>query len=271
MKVGISVSPTRSRFGPVLYGEDFDSLCGYVSGLGYSGMELSLVSPVAFTAEREQSISRHGLKVFAIATGQSYIQEGICLYCTSDNARGRAVERLKSFIPIAKEHRCPIIIGGIRGNEQVPDEKLASVKTLGDAALVDIADAATKQGVTLLLEPINRYESRFYNSVSSCVQLIKESAAENIRILADTFHMNIEEPSIHGSVSAHLPVIGYLHIADSNRLFPGAGHIDFHSFFSTILSRNYEGVIGLEVLPLPDSHEAASRSFANLQSYLKEG
>ena len=114
MKVGISVSPTRSRFGPVLYDEDFDSLCGYVSGLGYAGIELSLVSPAVLTAEREQSISRHGLEVFSIATGQSYVQEGICLYSASDRTRGQAAGRLKSFIPIARAHSCPIIIGGTR-------------------------------------------------------------------------------------------------------------------------------------------------------------
>ncbi|MGD0726575.1 MAG: sugar phosphate isomerase/epimerase family protein [Spirochaetia bacterium] len=270
MRVGISVSPTKSQFGPVLYEEDFDALCGYISGLGYAGIELSLISPAALTPQRERSITGHGLKVFSFATGQSYIQEGICLYSTSDDARAKAVGRLKSFIPVAQAHCCAIIVGGIRGNERVPEELLPDVKAKGDAALLDVAESAAKQGITLLLEPINRYESRFYNSVSSCAHFIRYSAMGNIRILADTFHMNIEEPSILGTVSAHLPVIGYVHIADSNRLFPGAGHIDFASFFSTVQSGEFAGVIGLEVLPLPDIHEAASRSFRNLQSFLKE-
>jgi sugar phosphate isomerase/epimerase len=271
MQVGISVSPTQSRFGPVLFDEDFDALCEYLSGLGYDGVELSLISAAALTRKRESSIRQHGLKVFSIATGQSYIQEGMCLYSMSDDMRAKAVGRLKSFIPAAQAHSCAIIIGGIRGNEQVPEDKLVGVKKKGDAALADVAESAAKQGVTLLMEPINRYESRFYNSVSSCADFIRDSALKNIKILADTFHMNIEEASIHAAINAHPALIGYVHIADSNRLSPGAGHIDFQSFFSTLLSSGYDGVVGLEVLPLPESHEAASRSFGNLQSLIKEG
>ena len=270
MRVGISVSPTKSRFGPVLYAEDFEALCALLAGLGYSGIELSLVSASALTPGREQSIGRHGLKVFSIATGQSYLQEGICLYSVSESNRTKAVERLKSFLPIAQAHGCAVIVGGIRGNEQVPEDLLAEVKAKGDQALGEVAESAGQPGGGLLLEPINRYESRFYNSVSSCANLIQNSALSNVKILVDTFHMNIEEPSLQDSLSAHSPLIGYIHVADSNRLFPGAGHLDFSSFFRAVRSCAFAGVIGLEVLPLPDSQAAASRSIREVQSYLKE-
>lgn len=270
MKIGVSVSPTKTFFGPVLYEDNLNMLCDYVSSFGYEGIELSLISPDVLTSDREQIIRQFGLQVFGIATGQSYVHEGICLYSESDELRSKAVKKLKDFVPIANAHNCPIIIGGIRGNEKVPEKSRNEVKKRGDDAIMDLVESASRRKVKLLLEPINRYESLYYHTVSSCRSFIIDNAIDNISILADTFHMNIEEVSINDTIANNMAFIAYVHIADSNRLYPGAGHTDFISLFATILSQSFEGTIGIEALPVPNMKESALNSIKKINSIIEE-
>ena len=85
------------------------------------------------------------------------------------------------------------------------------------------------------------------------------------KIHMDTFHMNIEEVSICKAITKYKDFLGYFHIADSNRMYPGCGHIDFIKIKDALLSINYKGFIVLECLPIPDGQTAAQ----NALSYIK--
>ena len=241
MRIGISISPLPTRFGPVLYDADLAQLFRELAAAEYSGVELSLVKPEAFTPALSSAIAANGLEVLSIATGQSYIRDKLCLYTHDAGIRSAAVARLSGFIPLARKLSCPIIIGGVRGNEGPEPSDMASVQEQGDSAFRTLATAAAKEGVSLLLEPINRYESRFYNTVDTAARFIASENFANVKILADTFHMNIEEVDITESVRSHIDQIGYVHVADSNRLYPGAGHTDFERLFACLKTWNTEG------------------------------
>jgi sugar phosphate isomerase/epimerase len=78
--------------------------------------------------------------------------------------------------------------------------------------------------------------------------------------MLDTFHMNIEEPSIDKSLRAAAGRAPYLHVVDSNRWAPGYGHIDFDEIARTLRSIEFSGYFSAEVLPQPDAMTAAKRS-----------
>ena len=82
-------------------------------------------------------------------------------------------------------------------------------------------------GIRLALEPINRYETTLINNAAQGLELIERVGADNFGLLLDTFHMNIEEPSIEDSIRQTGDRIFHFHVADSNRWYPGAGHLDF--------------------------------------------
>ena len=142
------------------------------------------------------------------------------------------------------------------------------MKEKGDEAFRTLAAAAADEGVGLLLEPINRYETRFFNTVDSAAEFVAAEKLPNVKVLADTFHMNIEEVDITETVRTHLDQIGYIHVADSNRRFPGAGHVDFVSLLTCLKTHNYNGVVGVEILPLPTALEAAVQSIQTLRRCL---
>ena len=80
--------------------------------------------------------------------------------------------------------------------------------------------------------------------------------------------MNIEERFIEDSIIRAGDDLGYIHFADSNRLAPGLGHVDFSSVLSALNEISYAGAIGVEILPKPDHHQAAKQAIEFLRSII---
>jgi len=118
--------------------------------------------------------------------------------------------------------------------------------------------------VRLTLEPVNRYESNFINTLQEGAEFIDRIGVSNIGLLADTFHMNIEEVSIYESIRQSKNYITHVHFADSNRWAPGYGHLDFQKIVETLKEINYQGYISAEILPLPDQDSAAEMTIKTL-------
>ncbi|MET0991032.1 MAG: sugar phosphate isomerase/epimerase family protein [Lacisediminihabitans sp.] len=113
-------------------------------------------------------------------------------------------------------------------------------------ALGRLGTHAEKEGVELFLEPLNRYEDYLVNTLAGAAELIREVGSPAVRIVADTYHMNIEESDPAGALLEVAPYIGHLQASDSNRLEPGAGHVDWALFGATVQAIGYERSIALE-------------------------
>jgi sugar phosphate isomerase/epimerase len=86
-----------------------------------------------------------------------------------------------------------------------------------------------------------------------------------VGLLLDTFHMNIEEPLIEDSIRSCADRIFHFHVADSNRWYPGAGHLDFESILEALFSTEYQGFVSGEFMPLPDADTSAKLGIAHLR------
>ncbi len=111
--------------------------------------------------------------------------------------------------------------------------------------LRELAPAAAAAGVPLFLEPLNRYEAHLVNRLEQGVAFADQVGPE-IGIMADFFHMNIEEADIAASIRAAGQRVVYVHVADSNRLQPGRGHLDFGPGFAALKAIGYDGFLGIE-------------------------
>jgi sugar phosphate isomerase/epimerase len=132
-------------------------------------------------------------------------------------------------------------------------------------ALQECSQSARAFDLRLALEPINRYETTLINNCSDGLKLIEDVEADNFGLLLDTFHMNIEEPRIEDSIRLCGDNVFHFHAADSNRWYPGAGHLNFNSILEALLSTGYSGWISGEFLPEPDAQTAARESIAFLK------
>ena len=115
------------------------------------------------------------------------------------------------------------------------------------------------------LEPINRYETTLVNTVAQGLELIDRVGAGNLGLLFDTFHANIEEPSLEDSLLAAGDRLFHVHVADSNRWYPGAGHLDFPRILDVLPRTGYAGFVSGEFMPWPDADTAAERAIRRLR------
>lgn len=113
------------------------------------------------------------------------------------------------------------------------------------AQLRDLTPDAQAAGVSLFLEPLNRYEAYIVNRLEQGAAIAAEVGPE-IGVMSDFFHMNIEEADIAASIRANAAQLVYVHVADSNRLQPGRGHLDFRPGFRALKEIGYDGPLAIE-------------------------
>jgi sugar phosphate isomerase/epimerase len=107
---------------------------------------------------------------------------------------------------------------------------------------------AASVGVDVALEPWNRYETYFLNRLEQAIELWHEIGLANGGVMADTFHMNIEEASIARALLTARGLLKHVHLADSNRAVAGRGHTDFRPILQALLDIGYDGYLSFEVM-----------------------
>jgi sugar phosphate isomerase/epimerase len=98
----------------------------------------------------------------------------------------------------------------------------------------------------ILLEPINRYESKYLNLVADNLELIEAVAHPNAGLLPDVFHMSIEESDLPAALRAAGPQVAHVHLGDNNRLLPGYGHLPWAEIFRALHEIGFDGSVNLE-------------------------
>lgn len=265
MKLSIVLSTHAAQFEAVAFKGSLTSNIAKIVGWGYDGVEFAIRDPQLVDAdELARVISAHRLAVPAIGTGQAWGEEGLSFTSDDPAVRMAAIERIKSHIPVAARLDALIILGLIRGITPAGQPHAQSMAYLVEA-LQECARVAVQTGVRFALEPLNRYETDLIRTVADGLDLIERVGAENLGLLLDTFHMNIEEPAIEDSIRACGDRLFHFHVADSNRWYPGAGHLDFESILTALFATGYQGYVSGEFMPLPDADTAAERSIAYLR------
>ena len=160
------------------------------------------------------------------------------------------------MIRVAAELEARVNLGRVRGIISESDAVGAAVQRFFDC-LRRCADVAEDLRVTLLIEPVNRYETSFINMCQAGAEIIEQSGRNCLKLMPDLFHMNIEERSFGAVFQSLKEYIDYIHVADSNRWAPGWGHTPIDDILEVLRSIRYEGYLTGEVLPVPDPDSAA--------------
>ena len=208
----------------------------------YNGLDLGLV---------RAQLQERGLGCSTLSTGQARGLEGLSLIGVSPAIREKTQQRLMQHIDAAAFLGSKVTIGLMRG--------IGSVQTM-DSDLDELAEAmkclvdyADKKGVTLLLEAINRYETALLNSAEADLDFIENRLGnpECVAVLWDLFHANIEDIGFERSVDKLGKKLGHIHLADSNRMFPGYGHIDISRVLKYVKDTGYNEYASFECYNQP--------------------
>jgi sugar phosphate isomerase/epimerase len=254
--VTVSLVP-EARGGPFVFWDDLPTACQKANHLGFHAIEVFAPSADSLNrSELRRLFNEHGLQLAALGTGGGWVRQHLYLCSPEPSIRRRAKDFIRSIIDVAGEFSASAIVGSMQGRWGDGVDRNQAKEWLGQS-LHELGEHARQYGVPLLYEPLNRYETNLINTIGCGVRLLELLGPSNVKLLCDLFHMNIEEENLAASLRSGGHYVGHIHFADSNRRPAGCGHIDFRSIAAALREIAYDGYVSAEVLPYPDSDEAA--------------
>ncbi len=270
MKLSVAVAAEDAPSSAFVVWRGFENSIKKASQYGYQGVELALKSAWDIDPDQlQQWLIQSGMEVSCISTGQVF--SCLDLYFTHPDGKVReeAVHVFNDIICLAKDFGKLVNVGRVRGfvgQGQAREE----ARRLFIETTQRICETAEQNGVTVIIEPVNRYELNFINSLDEGAEVISELKDGNIGLMPDLFHMNMEDDRIGKSIIRNARYIKYIHFADSNRLAPGRGHIDFKEVFDALRQIRFHGWAAIEILPEPDPDRAAQEAAKYILPLMKD-
>jgi D-psicose/D-tagatose/L-ribulose 3-epimerase len=203
-------------------------------------MEIDLVDPVR-------------IKERLLSTGMGVVTSSACSEETDVTAedeatRKRGLEYLKRCILATREMGAECFTGVVysaigRKISGMPDQRYWEISA---KALKEAARFAAGEGITLGIEPINRYETFLINTADQALRLRDMINEPNVGIHLDAYHMNIEEENFYDPTKKAAPYLCHYHLSESNRGTPGKGTVDWDGIYRALGEADYNGLVGLE-------------------------
>ena len=228
-------------------GEDVALSIDRLARLGYDAMEVE-GEPEKHDPKRvKKAAADAGLQISSVCPNFTPNRD---LSHPDPNRRAEAQRYLRSLADFAVEVGAPLFIVAPTAYLRVKpvtdprDEWRWAVEGLRGAG-----EYAGSLGVDLSLECWNRYGTYMLNRLQEGARMWRETDLSNGGVMADTFHMNVEERSLPDAIREIGPLLNHVHLADSNRLAPGLGHTDFEEILRTLLEVDYRGYLTFELIP----------------------
>ena len=244
-------APLEVRFGLNLlvytaaFSKDQVDLIKKVADMGFDGVEipfndLNILDPKATAKAREQA----GVGL----SGCAVLMPGTSITTPDAAERKVGVERLKRIVDITAEMGGNVVggplyapVGKLTGKARTQDEW-----NWGVEGLRSVAEHAGKAKIVLAVEPLNRFETHYLNTIADAAAFAKAVDHPNLKVQADTFHANIEEKDTPAAIRAAGNMIGHFHASENDRGIPGTGQVPWKECFAALRAIDYKGWITIE-------------------------
>ena len=268
-KVGVGLfGNLKVERGLSLFPGDLERAFSVAKELGFDGIEISVANPKEISLSKVKDLaSKYQVGISAIATGGAAVRDGLIFSSPDKSIRKAAVQRNKNHIDFASHFSAVVVIGLIKG---WVDGDYSQSEDYVTECLKECNEYAREKNVNIALEPINRFQEDFFNSILDCKKYLDKIHLSNVKMMIDSFHMNVEDTDMWGNMRQAKDYIVHVHYSDSNRLAPGMGHFNFIKMTEVLKEINYSGYISAEILPIPDSYTAARQTITSMKSYLNQ-
>lgn len=270
IKSAVTVSLVKeARGGPFVFWDDLAAACEKAAELGFDAVEIFAPGPDAVEAETLQGLlEKHRLQLAAVGTGAGMVIHKLSLTDPDAEKRLAAKNFIRQMIDFGAPFGAPAIIGSMQGKWGPDLSRDDALKLLADG-LNELGQYADSKNVPLIYEPLNRYETNLITTMQDGVKLLETLQTENVKLLADLFHMNIEEANLAEAIRIGGKSIGHVHFVDSNRKAAGLGHMDYGPIAKALKEIDFQGYASAEAFPLPDSDTAAAQTIQAFKTHLK--
>lgn len=259
----------ESRGGPFVFWDDLAAACRRAGELGFDAVEVFPPGPDAVDPNLlRKLLNDNGLALAAVGTGAGWVRHKLHVCLPDPAAREKARAYIRSIIDFAGPFGAPAIIGSMQGRSSDDVAPSRAFAFLAEA-LEDLGPHAAQYNVPLIFEPINRYETNLITTLAAGVELLKPLTTKNVRLLADLFHMNIEEVDSAQALREAAGFVGHVHFVDSNRRPAGLGHIDYRPIVQALCETGYDRFASAEALPWPDPDAAAQQTINAFRQFFR--
>lgn len=231
-------------FGDAWTEETAKATCRAAAEIGYDLVEVLMFDPYTLDLEATRTgLAGTGLELrLGMALGPD-------TDISSDDAEiaGMGEAAVTRALEIASELGAPAVSGityAAFNSYAAPQTESQRARVV--EALSRLDARAGELGVRLGLEPVNRYESYMVNTIDQAAAMIGDAGGQHMFVHMDTFHMNIEEGDIPAAIHRNAALLGYAHVADSNRGTLGGGHFDLSGYFRVLAATGYDGDFTVE-------------------------
>jgi sugar phosphate isomerase/epimerase len=261
IKTAITVSLVEeARGGPFVLWDGVEKGCETAAQLGYDAIELFAPSHEAVAPDTLKALlEKNNIALAAVGTGAGMVKHKLNLCDPDQSKRQAAKEFIRNMINYGAQFGAPAIIGSMQGRWGGEVSREQAFDWLR-SALNELGPLAGEQGTFLIYEPLNRYETNMCNTVAQGVELMKSLDNTDVKLLADVFHMGIEEDAPADAMRSGKGYIGHVHFVDSNRKAAGMGHLDLKAVADALIETGYEHYVSAECFPTPDSATAAKNT-----------
>ena len=238
----------RYAFNNVMFGdEDIAVSIARVASAGYDAIELVADAQRFGAATIRRLASDAGITVSTICPRLTPETD----FSSPDaSVRAQALEYIARLADFAAEVGAEsVIVAPTPCPKLAPDEDPVRERALAVEGIRAAGERAASVGVDVVLEAWNRYETYLLNRQSESVAFWRETGLTNGGVLADLFHLNIEEESVADALRDVGPLLAHVHLADSGRELPGTGHVDFAGVLRAVREIGYEGYLSFEMVP----------------------
>lgn len=269
MKTSIALTPACLKKVPFLFPGKLAHGVDRAADLGYDAVELHIRDTAAEDmAAIRKLVDRRDVAVSSLGTGLAAVVDGLTLSSLDAACRREAFRRVCGHMNVAADFGACVILGSMQGRlSAAARERKAQIGYAVDM-LSRLCEEAARRDVRVVLEALNRYETNFHNTVGDVLDTLKRVGSPHLGILADTFHLSIEERSLPGAIAQAGRRLWLVHFADSNRAAAGLGHTDFGPVMEALAGIGYEGYLSAEVLSFGDDERAARMSIRTMRRLL---
>ena len=252
MKFGVNTMVWTTRVN-----ETQEALFSSIKSWGFDGVELFLSpqEPADIPTVRRMLENNH-----LECTACSVLPRDCHLVSPQPEVRARSVEFLKTCVDRTAELGARLVcgpmyagLGVMTGRRRNTDEWNWAVE-----GLQKVAQHAEAQQVKICLEPLNRFETYFLNTLEDAARLVHDIGAPNVKIHFDTFHSNIEEKHPAEALRSIAKELGHVHISENDRGIPGSGHVDWQGILKVLKAIRYQGWMTIESFAQPEPELAAA-------------
>jgi D-psicose/D-tagatose/L-ribulose 3-epimerase len=232
------------------WGGDYLKYTEKAAGLGFDVLEISCASLADMSASQVQALAQSAKDAGIRLTGGYGPRPEENIASPNPAVVRRAFEFWKRTFDVLARLNVVLVGGGLYSYWPVdfakPFDKNEDLKRSIEG-MKKLGEIASGYGITLGMEVLNRFEGYLLNTTEEALAYVKAVGRDNVKVMLDTFHMNIEEESFAAAIRTASSWLGHFHIGEPNRRPPHEGsRMDWNGIAKALGEIGYQGTVVME-------------------------